>query len=82
LNKDVYVATERERRIAAALRERAIAEIERRSDLEEVARLLNVMPVWVKALLATSEWDLELAFRVADTLEIAVAREIESVVAA
>lgn len=60
--------TPSEQRLAALLRERAVAEIERRGNLAAVAEALRLAPSGVEALLWVSDWTLQQAFRVADAL--------------
>ena len=65
---DLTNPSEREQRIAAMIRDRAIAEINRINDSAAVAKVLNVAPTGVDSLVASQDWSLELAFRVAEAL--------------
>lgn len=73
----IHNPTPLEERISAALRQRAVREIEARNDLDAVAAVLDLMPTGVEALLRRSSWPLETAFRVLDVLGADVVREIE-----
>ena len=76
---DVYEPTERERRVAEALRQRAVQEIDRRRDLNQVGRLLGLRLQAVEALLRAPSWDLATAFRVAEALSVTAVDDLERV---
>jgi transposase-like protein len=73
---ELTVPTAREGRLSAALRRRVVAEIERR-DLSEVANLLGMNLPTLRALLRGEGWKLELAYRMADRLDIPQLDELE-----
>lgn len=59
-----------ERHLADLLKQKAVAEIERRDDLPEVAKALGISAHGVEALLFKTEWTLGQAIRVAEGLGI------------
>lgn len=76
MSLDIYEPTDRERRIADAIRALCVSEIEQR-DLVKVAASLGLMPAGVQSLLAHPKWQLETAFRVAEALDLKVVSTLE-----
>jgi plasmid maintenance system antidote protein VapI len=70
----------REERISAALREQVVREVGQR-DIKEVARLIGMAPPAAQALLSGDGWSLELAFRIADRLDLAQLDDLENALA-
>lgn len=70
----------RERRIAAALREQVVEEIEARGGARAVAEELEVISSAIETLMWRQAWSFTTAFRVADALRIEATAEIERIV--
>jgi hypothetical protein len=72
----VLAPSEREDRIANALRKKAIS-VASSIDIEEVSTRLNAPSMGVQSLLERRYWDLQTAFRVAEALELDVVSAME-----
>lgn len=70
--------TEREVRISQALREKSVREIQRVGE-KQAAKRLDMTESGIRSLLWRQRWSLEVAFRVADALDIDT-NEIEELV--
>lgn len=68
----IYEVSEREREVSTRLREACLQEFARR-DESELARLLGLHPVGLWRLAVIENWDLRVAFRVAERLTVDVA---------
>lgn len=69
----LIATTDRERKVADALRTAVVREIERRG-VEATAQALDVGTAGVEALLWRKQWPLTTAFRLADALDLPVTR--------
>jgi hypothetical protein len=73
--KSIHSATPKEQELAAALREKCVATIEA-SDGDVVCGKLGLASTGLARLLWRPTWDLQTAFRVADTLGLQVIEEL------
>lgn len=71
MSSNIYACTNRERAIAADLRAACLRAIESTSEAE-VCRLLGLKSLGLRRLVAETEWDLRVAVRAADCLDLEV----------
>ncbi len=75
----ISIPTQRELAFGKALSDRCLQEIVTRR-VEDVAGLLGIAPIGVRALVWQAPWPLDMAFRVAEALELGIIDRLEQTI--